>query len=64
MAMLMVLSLQAGPFQIIIGEGEIRESLRMLKRDHRRATSALKLLSRTDLEKGLKLFKRMLDELD
>jgi hypothetical protein len=64
MAMLMVLSLQAGPFQIKIGEGKVRESLRILKRDHRRATSALELLSRTDLEETLKLFKRILDELD
>jgi hypothetical protein len=62
--MLMVFSLQAGPFQIKIGEGKIREFLRILKRDHRRATSALELLSRNDLEKGLKLFKRILDELD
>jgi len=64
MAMLMVLSLQAGPIQIKIGEGKVRESLRILNRDHRRVTSALELLSRTDLEKGLKLFKRILDELD
>jgi ribosomal protein S21 len=64
MAMLMVLSLQAGPFQIKIGEGKVRKSLRILKRDHRRATSALELLSRTDLEETLKLFKRILDELD
>ena len=64
MAMLMVLSLQAGPFQIKIGEGKIRESLRILKRDHRRATSGLELLSRTDLEKAINLFTRMLDELD
>jgi ribosomal protein S21 len=64
MAMLMVLSLQAGPFQIKIGEGKVRKSLRILKRDHRRASPALELFSRTDLEKALKLFKRMLDELD
>jgi hypothetical protein len=64
MAILMVLSLQAGPFQIKIGEEKIRQSLRILKRDDRRATSALELLSRTDLEEGLKLFKRILDELD
>jgi hypothetical protein len=63
MAMLMVLSLQAGPFQIKIGEGKVRESLRILKRDHRRVTSTMELLSRTDLE-TLKLFKRILDELD
>ena len=64
MAMLMVLSLQAGPIQIKIGEEEVRESLRILNRDHRLETSALGLLSRTDMESGLKLFKRILDELD
>ena len=66
MAMLMMLLLQAGPFQIKIGEGKVRESLRILKHDHRHATatSALESLSRTDLEKAVKLFKRILDELD
>ena len=47
-----------------IGEGEVREYLRILKRNHRRAISALELLDRTDLEDALKLFKRLLDELD
>lgn len=60
----MVLELQGGPFQMRIGEGEVREYLRILKRNHRRAISALELLDRTDLEDALKLFKRLLDELD
>ena len=64
MAILMVVSLQPGPFQIKIGEWENQRNLRILKRDYRRTTSHPKLLSRTELEKGLKLFKRILDELD
>jgi hypothetical protein len=71
MMLLTVLSLLPGrqkqkpdPFRIKIGEEKVREYLRFLKRDHRRATSALELLSRTDLEEGLNLFKRILDELD
>ena len=47
-----------------IGEGKVRKSLQILKCDHRRASSALELFSRTDLEEALKLFKRVLDELD
>jgi hypothetical protein len=39
-------------------------TLRFLKRDHRRATSHLELSSRADLDKALKLFRRVLDELD
>lgn len=37
---------------------------RSVSNKNRRATSALELLSRTDLEETLKLFKRILDELD
>ena len=60
----MVLALQGGPFQIKTGEGNVGKYLRILKRKHRRAASALELLGRTDLEGALKLFKRTLDELD
>jgi hypothetical protein len=52
------------PFRIILGEEKVREYLRFLKRDHRRATSHLELLSRADLGEALKLFRRVLDELD
>ena len=38
--------------------------LKFLKRDHRRATSHLDLLTRADLGEAPKLFSRVLDELD
>jgi hypothetical protein len=71
--LLTVLSLLPGhqkqnpdPFRIIIGEEapeKVREYLRFLKRYHRRTTSHPEL-SRADLEEALKLFKRVLNELD
>ena len=72
MMLLTVLSLLPGRqklkpdlFRIIIGEEKVREYLRLfLKRDYRRATSQLELLSRADLGEALKLFRRVLDELD
>ncbi len=71
MKLLTVLSLLPGgqkqkldPFRIIIGEEKVREYLRFLKHDHRRAASNMELLSRADLGEALKLFKRVLDELD
>jgi hypothetical protein len=71
MMLLTVLSLLPGrqkqkpdPFWIKIGEEKVRVYLQFLKRDHRRATSHLELLSRADLGEALKLFSRVLDELD
>ena len=52
------------PFRIIIGEEKVREYLQFVKRDNRRATSHLELLSRADLGEALKHFTRVLDELD
>jgi hypothetical protein len=46
------------------GEVRVKESLRLLTRDHRRASSQLDLLSRADLGEALSLFSRMLDKLD
>jgi hypothetical protein len=51
-------------FRIIIGEEKVRGYLRFLKRDHRRATLHLESSSRADLGEALKLFRRVLDELD
>jgi hypothetical protein len=51
------------PFRIIKGEEKVRGCLRFLKRDHRRTTSHLELSSRADLDKALKPFRRVLDEL-
>jgi len=51
----------------MIGKEHVREYVQFIKRDHRRATSQLELLSRAvgaDLEEVLKLFSRALDELD
>jgi len=55
---------KSGPFRIIIGEEKVREYLRFPKRDHRRAISHPDLLGRADLREALKLFRRVLDELD
>ena len=70
MVSLTVLSLLAGrqkkkpdPCRIIIGEEKVREYLRFLKRDYRRATPQLELMDRADLGEALKLFGRV-DELD
>ena len=52
------------PSQIKIGEVKVRVYLKFLKRDHRRATSHLDLLTRADLGEAPKLFSRVLDELD
>ena len=53
------------PFRIIIGKEKVREYPQFFKHDHRRATSHLELLSRrADLGEALKLFSRVLDELD
>ncbi len=49
---------------MLIGEGKLRGCLRLLKRDHSRATSPLDLLDRADLEETVTLFRRVLDELD
>ena len=68
---LTVLSLLAGhqkkkpdPCRITIGEEKVREYLRFLKRDYRRATPQLELMDRADLGEALKLFGRVIDELD
>ncbi len=52
------------PVRMLIGEGKLRGCLRLLKRDHSRATSPLDLLDRADLEETVTLFRRVLDELD
>jgi len=45
--------LKPDPFRIKIGEEKVREYLRFLKPDHRRATSNLELLSRADSGEAL-----------
>ena len=54
------------PLVVSIGEGKSKESGPAISTHahHRRASSPLDLLSRADLEEGLVLFSRMLDELD
>ena len=54
------------PLVVRIGEGKSKESGPAISTHahHRRISSPLDLLSRADLEEGLVLFSRMLDELD
>ena len=50
----------------MLGDGNVKECLRLLTRSHRR-TFPIDLLSRADfcdLEEALSLFSRMIDELD
>ena len=55
------------PFWIMLGDGKVKECLRLLTRSHRRTFPHLDLLSRADfgdLGEALDLFSRMIDELD
>ena len=51
----------------MLGDGKVKECLRLLTRSHRRTFPHLDLLSRADfgdLGEALSLFRRMIDELD